>query len=140
MATYGYCAWCDGPIGNLNKLWRHYLDSHQVLMQVAPMTPPSVWQTLVVREMGARTSHFPQAGSSSIGCHRWYRRALIPMSLALLKEDLRCALAARQATDYIDCSTCPERLILDYLWLDRGPFLADSQKLTNPFCWSVDLC
>ena len=47
---YGYCA----P----NKLWKHYLDIHQVLMQVAPMSPPSVWQTLMGREMGARTPQF----------------------------------------------------------------------------------
>ena len=26
LDTYGYCAWCDAPIGNPNKLWRHYLD------------------------------------------------------------------------------------------------------------------
>ena len=56
--TYGYCAWCDAPIGNPNKLWKHYLDQHQVLMQVAPMSPPSVWQTLMGREMGARTPQF----------------------------------------------------------------------------------
>ena len=68
LATYGYCAWCDAPIGNPNKLWRHYLDTHQVLMQVALMTPPSVWQTLVGRETGARTRiSLPQAGISSIG-------------------------------------------------------------------------
>ena len=56
LATYGYCAWCDAPIGNPNKLWKHYQDSHQVLMQVAPMSPPSVWQTLMGREMGASFS------------------------------------------------------------------------------------
>ena len=58
LATYGYCAWCDAPIGNPNKLWKHYLDTHQVLMQVAPTTPPRVWQTLMGREMGARNTHF----------------------------------------------------------------------------------
>ena len=62
LATYGYCAWYDAPVGNPNKLWRHYQDVHQVLMQVAPMTPPSVWQTLVGREMGARTPHFTTPG------------------------------------------------------------------------------
>ena len=56
--VYGYCAWCDASILNPNKLWKHYLDSHQVLMQVAPMSPPSVWQTLMGREMGARTPQF----------------------------------------------------------------------------------
>ena len=58
LATYGYCAWCDAPIGNPNKLWKHYQDSHQVLMQVAPMSPPSAWHTLMGREMGARTPQF----------------------------------------------------------------------------------
>ena len=61
-ATYGYCAWCDAPMGHPTKLRKHYEDVHQVLIQVAPMTPPSVWQTLVGREMRARTSHFESPG------------------------------------------------------------------------------
>ena len=44
------------------------------------------------------------------------------------KEYLRCALAARLAAGYLDSSTCPERLIYDYLWLDATPYLADSQE------------
>ena len=40
---------------------------------------------------------------------------------------------ARQEAGYVDCSTCPERLIFDYLWLDATPFLADSKESTNPF-------
>ena len=55
------------------------------------------------------------------------------------REYLRCALAARHAAGYIDCSTCPERLVYDYLWLDKGHFLADSQEVTNPFAgkWTL---
>ena len=45
LQTYGYCAWCDAPIVNPNRLWKHYQEQHQVLMQVAPMSPPSAWQT-----------------------------------------------------------------------------------------------
>ena len=44
------------------------------------------------------------------------------------KEFLRCALVARQRMGYFDCSTCPERLIFDFLWLDAGPYLADSSR------------
>ena len=40
---------------------------------------------------------------------------------------------ARQRMGYFDCSTCPERLIFDYLWLDGGMYLADSFEATNPF-------
>ena len=58
LQTYGYCAWCDAPIVNPNRLWKHYQEQHQVLMQVAPMSPPSAWQTLMGREMGARSAHF----------------------------------------------------------------------------------
>ena len=49
------------------------------------------------------------------------------------REFLRCALVARQRMGYFDCSTCPERLIFDYLWLDGGKFLADSSEPSNPF-------
>ena len=49
------------------------------------------------------------------------------------REYLRGALVARKEAGYVDCSTCPERLIFDYLWLDATPFLADSKEPTNPF-------
>ena len=49
------------------------------------------------------------------------------------KEFLRCALVARQRYGYLDCSTCPERLIFDYLWLDATRFVADSTEATNPY-------
>ena len=49
------------------------------------------------------------------------------------KEYLRSALVARQAAGYVDCSTCPERLIFEHLWLDNGQLLADSQETSNPF-------
>ena len=49
------------------------------------------------------------------------------------EEFLRAALVAREAAGYVDASTCPERLIFDFLWLDIGGYLADSQELTNPF-------
>ena len=39
------------------------------------------------------------------------------------REYLRCALAARLEAGYLDSSTCPERLIYDYLWLDATPYL-----------------
>ena len=40
---------------------------------------------------------------------------------------------ARQRMGYFDCSTCPERLIFDFLRLDGGKYLADSFEPTNPF-------
>ena len=79
LATYGYCAWCDAPIGNPNKLWKHYLDSHQVLMQVAPTSPPSVWQTLMGREMGARTPQFQTASGQ-------FKYGVTPLSFLLDKN------------------------------------------------------
>ena len=58
VGTYGYCAWCDAGMSNPTNLWNHYESVHSVSMQVAPFTPPSVWQTLLGREMGARIEHF----------------------------------------------------------------------------------
>ena len=58
IGTYGYCAWCDAGMSNPTTLWNHYESVHAVSMQVAPFTPPSVWQTLLGREMGARIEHF----------------------------------------------------------------------------------
>ena len=53
IGTYGYCAGMSNP----TNLWNHYETVHSVSRQVAPFTPPSVWQTLLGREMGARTEH-----------------------------------------------------------------------------------
>ena len=54
------------------------------------------------------------------------------------REFLRCALAARQRYGYFDCSTCPERLIFDHLWLDASEYVPDSTLPSNPFAgqWS----
>ena len=300
LQTYGYCAWCDAPIVNPNRLWKHYQDQHQVLMQVAPMSPPSAWQTLMGREMGARTPHFQTPSgqykywvtpvkretidSFVIGTHQrgnetlvslgelalasngsiplvvttpattvlsprqkppnrvtvypggsdywtqikksdmntllsigtpitsemvfltmfseWgtieggrmtgngeysseqlYGKRRYPDELRMMSQEvedvmvshekpldvirlrvphcsmpapeasqaritpayhedikearefLRCALVARQAVrmGYFDCSTCPERLIFNFLWLDGGKYSADSFEATNPF-------
>ena len=43
-------------------IWNHYESVHSVSMQVAPYTPPSVWQTLLGKEMGARMEHFAAPG------------------------------------------------------------------------------
>ena len=42
-------------------------------------------------------------------------------------------LVARQKAGYFDCSTYPEQLIFDFLWLDTGKYLADSTEPTIPF-------
>ena len=60
--TYGYCAWYDAAVSSPTGLWNHYEGMHGVNMQVAPYTPPSVWQTLLGLEMGARTAHFTSPG------------------------------------------------------------------------------
>ena len=54
------------------------------------------------------------------------------------REFLRCALAARKRYGYFDCSTCPERLIFDHLWIDDSEYVADSKVPSNPFAnqWS----
>ena len=54
------------------------------------------------------------------------------------REFLRCALAARQRYGYFDCSTCPERLIFDHLWLDASEYVPDSTLPSNLFAgqWS----
>ena len=62
VGTYGYCAWCDAGMSNPTTLWNHYETVHSVSMQVAPFTPPSAWQTLLGREMGARIEHFAAPG------------------------------------------------------------------------------
>ena len=58
LGTYKYCAWCDTSVSSPSGLWNHYDAVHGVNMQVAPFTPPSVWQTLLGRDMRSRAAHF----------------------------------------------------------------------------------
>ena len=70
VGTYGYCAWCDAAVSSPTSLWNHYETVHSVSMQVAPYTPPSVWQTLLGKEMGARMEHFAAPGRELKYCLR----------------------------------------------------------------------
>ena len=49
-------------MSNPATFWNHYESVHSVSMQVAPFTPPSAWQTLLGREIGARIEHFAAPG------------------------------------------------------------------------------
>ena len=51
---------------------------------------------------------------------------------SVAQEYLRSALEARNLAGCSDCSTCPERLIFDHLWLG-GAFLANSVEESNPY-------
>ena len=62
LGTYGYSAWCDAAVSSPSGLWNNYDAVHGINIQIAPFTPPSVWQTLLGKEMGARVAHFQSPG------------------------------------------------------------------------------
>ena len=46
------------PVCSSSALWRHHSEAHSINLQPAPTTPPSVWQTLMVRKEGTQSNQF----------------------------------------------------------------------------------
>ena len=70
---YAYCAWCKEPLKTRSMLEEHYYSIHHVVIQPSCCAPPSVFQTIMGKELRLRQQNF---GSFSI-------------QHVLLREDLR---------------------------------------------------
>ena len=57
-ATYAYCAWCPAALPTRHKLEEHYLVAHQVVLQPSCCAPPSVFQTIMGKELQLRQGNF----------------------------------------------------------------------------------
>ena len=57
-ATYAYCAWCKAALPTRHKLEEHYFTNHQVVLQPSCCAPPSVFQTIMGKELQLRQNNF----------------------------------------------------------------------------------
>ena len=74
----------------------------------------------------------PERSRKSIRCVKRRTKPPYHLDKEEAREYLRNALVARNTAGHEDCSTCPERLIFDHLWLGIGAYLADSKEDSNP--------
>ena len=56
--TYAYCAWCPAALPTRHKLEEHYFAAHQVVLQPSCCAPPSVFQTIMGKELQLRQGNF----------------------------------------------------------------------------------
>ena len=57
-ATYAYCAWCSTALPTRNKLEEHCFTAHDVVLQPSCCAPPSVFQTIMGKELQLRQGNF----------------------------------------------------------------------------------
>ena len=65
-ATYAYCAWCPAALPTRNKLEEHYFDAHHVVLQPSCCAPPSVFQTIMGKELQLRQGNFASFSVSKL--------------------------------------------------------------------------
>ena len=57
-AMYAYCAWCPAALPTRHKLEEHYFTAHHVVLQPSCCAPPSVFQTIMGKELQLRQGNF----------------------------------------------------------------------------------
>ena len=58
VTAYAYCAWCPAALPTRHKLEEHYFSAHQVILQPSCCAPPSVFQTIMGKELQLRQENF----------------------------------------------------------------------------------
>ena len=56
--TYAHCAWCPATLPTRHKLEEHYFNQHHVVLQPSCCAPPSVFQTIMGKELQLRQGNF----------------------------------------------------------------------------------
>ena len=55
---YAHCAWCEEALPTRSMLEQHYYTSHHVVLQPSCCAPPSVFQTIMRKELQLRQQNF----------------------------------------------------------------------------------
>ena len=71
-ATYAYCAWCPAALPTRNKLEEHYFTAHHAVPQPSCCAPPSVFQTIMGKELQLGQGNFASFSIAKLPLdHRW---------------------------------------------------------------------
>ena len=57
-STYAHCAWCSETPKTRNMFEEHYYEIHHVILQPSCCAPPSVFQTIMGKELQLRQGNF----------------------------------------------------------------------------------
>ena len=68
-----YCAWCPVSLPTRSKLEEHYFSVHHVVLQPSCCAPPSVFQTIMGKELQLRQGSFESFSTAKLLLrrHRW---------------------------------------------------------------------
>ena len=64
--TYAHCAWCATTLPTRYKLEEHYYLAHHVVLQPSCCAPPSVFQTIMGKELQLRHKNFASFGITKL--------------------------------------------------------------------------
>ena len=64
--TYAHCAWCATALPTRYKLEEHYYLAHHVVLQPSCCAPPSVFQTIMGKELQLRQKNFASFGITKL--------------------------------------------------------------------------
>ena len=64
--TYAHCAWCTIALPTRYKLEEHYYLAHHVVLQPSCCAPPSVFQTIMGKELQLRQKNFASFGITKL--------------------------------------------------------------------------
>ena len=63
---YAHCAWCEEALPTRNLLEQHYYNIHHVVLQPSCCAPPSVFQTIMGKELQLRQQNFSGFSSDHV--------------------------------------------------------------------------
>ena len=63
---YAHCAWCKEALKTRNMLEEHYYSIHHVVLQPSCCAPPSVFQTIMGKELQLRQRSFSGFSSQHV--------------------------------------------------------------------------
>ena len=63
---YAHCAWCTETPKTRSMLEEHYYEIHHVVLQPSCCAPPSVFQTIMGKELRLRQGHFGSFSTSQV--------------------------------------------------------------------------
>ena len=63
---YAHCAWCEEALPTRSMLEQHYYSIHHVVLQPSCCAPPSVFQTIMGKELQLRQQNFSGFSSQHV--------------------------------------------------------------------------
>ena len=154
--TYAYCAWCATALPTRHKLEEHYYSVHHVVLQPSCCAPPSVFQTIMGKELQLRQKNFASFGITKLLLRRTMEpeeaREILGATCMLTEDKVRVWYVKmpdlQQATEEMPDIVSPELHWLADEEADLNDYLKDPTHpvvcvpgMDDQFYWAIkDQC